>query len=296
MEKEKKLDLQVGIFVFIGLLMIMVSILFIGAERAILQRNYNLFVMFPDIYGLQSGAIVRLSGLEVGRVTNISFPESLELKRIVVRLTLNQSLQNRVREDSIASIKTLGVLGDKYISLTVGGPESAVLPEGGFLKSEEPSDIEAFLRKGDEILDNIISISSSVRTIVTNLELEASVEKLVKKGGAAAESLQTLLHEIKTGKGLIHDMIYSPKDGSVFQLTKSLKESSIAMESIMGKIDSGQGTLGALVNDSTLYDNVKSLFGGEDRNQVLHTLIRYNIKKRDELDRDLSSEPADDIE
>ncbi|MBI4042600.1 MAG: MCE family protein [Deltaproteobacteria bacterium] len=266
MDTERKIDLQVGIFVFLGLLMITISILFIGAERAILQRNYNLFTKFPDIFGLQTGAKVRLAGLEVGRVTNITFPKELKETRVYVRLTIDQKVKRRIREDSIVSIKTLGVLGDKYLSITPGSEQAAILAEGAFLKSEETADVEDYLRKGGKFLDNAVEITQSLKTMVAELEKEKKIEKLVGETTSAAESLNKFLAELEEGK-----------------LAENLQQTSAKLSSILDKIDSGKGTIGALVNDPVLYDNVKGIFEGADRNKLLQKIIRQGIKKQDEV-------------
>src|SRR3990167_7930692 len=200
MTKPYKLnEAKVGLTVFIGILLFAFSIFLIGGERGILRPQYNLFVTFPNIYGLDIGAAVRLAGLDVGRVKNIYFAEDLAKTYVLVELEIDKRMQDRIREDSVASIQTMGLLGDKYIAVSVGSKDFPLLKPNGYLISETPGDIAQFLDKGGQILENMVDITNS---------------------------LSRVLGQIETGPGTLHEVIYRSKGSDTEKLMSNLASSS----------------------------------------------------------------------
>lgn len=279
MAKPYKLnEAKIGLIVFIGILLFAFSIFLIGGERGILRPQYNLFVTFPNIYGLDIGAAVRLAGLDVGRVKNIYFAEDLAKTYVLVELELDKRMQERVREDSVASIQTMGLLGDKYIAVSVGSKDFPVLPPNGYLISETPGDIAQFLDKGGQILENMVEITNSLSRVLEKKGLEnflTNLDKMISSGGR-------VLGQIETGPGTLHEIIYRSKGSDTEKLMSNLASSSENLNSIMKKINQGDGTLGALINDRSAYEDLKAILGGARRSKLFQYMIRYSVKKAEE--------------
>src|SRR3990167_1016169 len=233
-------ETRVGAIVFLGLLLFAFSVFLIGGGRGILRPQFTLFVTFPNIYGLDVGASVRLGGLDVGRVKNIYFAEDLAKKYVLVELEIDKRMQNRVREDSVASIQTLGLLGDKYIAISVGSKEFPLLKPNGYLISETPGDIAQFLDKGGQILENMVDITNSLSRVLEKKGLEnflTNLDKMISSGSR-------VLGQIETGPGTLHEVIYRSKGSDTEKLMSNLASSSENLNSIMKKINQGDGTLG----------------------------------------------------
>src|SRR2546430_14671322 len=118
MERER-FELKVGIFVFIGIVMLGVIIVLLGSKQDLFAREYPLWAEFTEVGGLKPGAPVRLAGVDVGVVDAIEFPKPGE-KNLRVKMMIRTSVRSRIQTDSKASVSTQGVLGDKFISISLG--------------------------------------------------------------------------------------------------------------------------------------------------------------------------------
>jgi phospholipid/cholesterol/gamma-HCH transport system substrate-binding protein len=276
MSKHNRIsEAKVGLIVFLGILLFAFSVFLIGGERGILRPQYNLFVTFPNIYGLDIGAAVRLAGLDVGRVKNIYFAEDLAKTYVLVELELDKRMQERVREDSVASIQTMGLLGDKYIAISVGSNEFQILQSSGYLISETPGDIAQFLDKGGQVLENMVNITDSLSRVLEKQGLEhflTNLDKMISSGSS-------ILDQVQTGPGTLHDVIYKSKGSDVDKIMSNLASSSQNLSAVMKKINQGDGTLGAFINDRSAYDDLKAILGGARRSKLFQYMVRYSVKK-----------------
>src|SRR5688500_19159767 len=116
---REKFELKVGVFVFVGILALGAMIIILGSKQDMFARQYPLWTEFKEVSGLAVGAPVRLAGVNVGIVDRIDFPQEGKTD-LRVLLMIRTDVRERIREDSRASISTQGVLGDKFISLTLG--------------------------------------------------------------------------------------------------------------------------------------------------------------------------------
>lgn len=253
------MQIQVGAFVAIGLLLAMMVIFLLGSEKKLFETHYTLVCLFDDISGLREGATVQLAGIHVGTVRQILFEEKIEKKKVKLVLKISKRFQDRIRADSRATIVTQGLLGDKMVFVSVGSAEAEILKDGSILPSESPSGFAEVLQKGDVLLKNVNDVALQVKDI---------------------------LDEVKTGEGLIHGVIYNPHGEELVNdlklIAENLSEASRHIAGVTRKIDSGQGTIGALVNDATLFNDLKTLLGKANRNKLIRAVIRYTLKTKDE--------------
>jgi phospholipid/cholesterol/gamma-HCH transport system substrate-binding protein len=97
-------------------------------------------VQFHHTNGLQVGAPVALTGVVIGTVEEMGFPRDVDAQYIVVHIRVDGDVAPRIRENSVASVRTLGLLGDKYIELSAGTAEAQPLPPGSIIASLDPID------------------------------------------------------------------------------------------------------------------------------------------------------------
>lgn len=203
------LQLRVGAFILAGLLVLIGLVYFLGRQSGMFERQYRLIAGFTQVGGLIEGATVRLAGVPVGRVTAIRLPESID-RKVQVELTLVRRVQSRVRQDSVARIETLGLLGDKIVELSLGSPEAAVLPEGAQIHTEEPLDTNRLMKQGTELLRNLVDISGDLKSTLGKFSDSPAGSDLAE----TARSVRALTAEIEQGQGLLHRLIYDPRLGS----------------------------------------------------------------------------------
>ena len=144
---RKNVEFGVGIFVLAGILALAYLSVKLGGLEIFDDGTYEVSAKFTSATGLRSGAAVEMAGVKVGRVSGIS----LDGEDAKISLRIDEKIQ--LSRDSIASIRTKGVLGDKYVSLSQGGSEKIIPPGGKIRETEPPVDIEKLI--GDFIFGNV---------------------------------------------------------------------------------------------------------------------------------------------
>jgi phospholipid/cholesterol/gamma-HCH transport system substrate-binding protein len=262
-KRQLESEIKVGLFVTIGIGLIMLAILVLGSTENLLARQARYITFFPSVEGLSLGAKVVLGGIGVGVIEDIDLDN--EKRSIRVKYTIASKYAEWIRADSQAEIATQGVLGDKYIAISMGSIDQTKIEAGGEIQGKAGKDLSQFLSKGDQLMINLNSISSNLDKIIKNLESGGRSEMLFKGLADTAKNLASVSD--KLNKGLEE---------------QQLKAAVRNMNSILSKINNGTGTLGALVNDPGLYDDAKALLGGANRNRIVRNLVRQTVRKGDE--------------
>ena len=136
-----KVELGVGIFVLIGLGCLIYLAVHLG-KMEVFGQGYQVSASFDNISGLKTGAAVEVAGVEVGRVENIMVTPD---NRAKLQLSINPDII--LKEDAIASIRTKGIIGDKYIKLSPGYAEKTISPGGKILDTESAMEWEEIIAK-----------------------------------------------------------------------------------------------------------------------------------------------------
>ncbi len=131
-----KLELAVGIFVVLGILCLAYLSIKLGRLEVMGNSGYTVQALFESASGLKPGAPVEIAGVEVGRVKAVG----LKQDRAVVVLTIQSGL--RLYHDSMASIKTRGIIGDKFVALSPGGSSDELRPGDTIRDTESGLDLE----------------------------------------------------------------------------------------------------------------------------------------------------------
>ncbi len=300
---KEKTQIKVGIFVFAGLLLAMYVIFMLGGEKQLFERQYSLVTKFKDISGLRVGAPVQLAGLKVGYVSKITFSTELANKDVELMLKINKKFQDRVRKDSQAAINTQGLLGDKFVFISVGSEAEPILGDGEYLEGKETVSIYNMAEKSGEIMENVREASKSAKRffedMYTSKEDVRSVLRSMKSVMNGAEKGESLMHALffdPKGKDVVADIGASlnmlkdiigradeadKKSGEVSGVLKNMREASKGLEEIVDKVNRGEGTIGALVSDPSIYNDIRSLLGRANRSKLLKAVIRSTIEQND---------------
>ncbi len=263
MRKGLDTEIKVGLFVTLGLGLISLSVLLLGGSNSLFSSKNHYHVHLANVEGLIPGAKVVVGGVQVGSVSTIDFDP--ERKDVKLTLEVNRNQSAWVKTDSAIEILTQGMLGDKFVSITRGSEDKAALPEGSELPYRPSSGITQFLTKSDQLLVSLQGIAGSVDRILKGFEARGRSEAVFENLALASKHLSAASEKLNTELTDLH-----------------LKAASKNLNAILEKVNSGQGTLGALVNDPGLYDDVRALTGGANRNRVMRNLVRQTIKKSEE--------------
>ena len=143
LKRSKHIDLLVGIFVFIGLLCIGYLTIKLGKLDWFSDEKYSVLARFESVSGLKSGAFIEMAGVRIGQVDSITLDQEDQVAVVKMMITRGVNLT----DDTIASIKTSGLIGDKFIKISPGGSE-IILKEGDMLvETESAVDIEELISK-----------------------------------------------------------------------------------------------------------------------------------------------------
>ncbi len=254
-------EVKVGALVVVALAALAAGIFLVGERNNLFALKNEYFVHFENVGGLAAGNPVQLSGVTVGKVERVVLPRAVDEKLLTVWISLDRHYADRIREDSLARIKTLGLLGDKYIEISSGSPESRIVVVDGEIKAAAPTDVDRLLTSGEDAVDNVVAISYSLRSILDRVEagegLLGELLMATEAGEQAKKSVvDTLSHfevissRLARGQGTIGHLLADDK------LASRLESSMSRLETLLGQVEEGEGTLAALIGDPEMKSEV----------------------------------------
>jgi len=188
---------RLGLFICSAIMILSASLFMLGNQQFLFSSTYSLQASFDSVSGLAEGAEVRIGGVRKGIVASIRMPQRPGGK-IVVAMKLDKSTRQFIKKDSIASIETAGLLGNKFMEISFGSKDAPFVSNSDSIQSSPPIDLSDMIKKTNEILDT------------TNAALK-------NVNGATAD-----------------------------------------LNNITAKVDRGEGTVGALINDKTMYNQLNA--------------------------------------
>jgi len=182
-------ELKVGIFIFIGIVILSVIVFSIGNFYT-LKRGYNLKVLFSFANGISVGAPVRYAGVEVGEVEDIRvyFDEKEDVP--MVELIVWVARNTWINEDAKATINTLGLLGEKYLEITPGTKEATLLKDTETLRGQDPVSTEEITRDMKRTIIKVDNMIESINDVVGDEEFKSSMKN-------TATNIEDLTADIK---------------------------------------------------------------------------------------------------
>lgn len=142
MQNSRKQEFVVGIFVIIGLIAAIYLTLVMGDKPWSTGDSYNIKARFNDVTGLREGSAIRVSGVKVGFVSKLE----LDRENFTVWAYLDIPKWLTLDDDTIASVKTDGLIGDKYVSIQPGGSGFQIEPGGSLFETESAVDLEGLIK------------------------------------------------------------------------------------------------------------------------------------------------------
>ncbi|PIP68302.1 MAG: hypothetical protein CO035_02515 [Candidatus Omnitrophica bacterium CG_4_9_14_0_2_um_filter_42_8] len=195
-------ELKVGIFIFIGIVILSVIIFSIGNFYSV-KQGYNMNVVFSFANGIGVGAPVRYAGVQVGEVQDIKVYFDEKENKPLVRLNVWVSQNTWINENARASINTLGLLGEKYLEIFPGTRDTRLLQKGDTLRGNDPVSTEELARSTKELIEKISVLTDSVNKIAGDEALRTSLKNTFNNAEALSGDLRDFLSYAKQGKGTI---------------------------------------------------------------------------------------------
>ena len=133
------LELYVGLFILAGILCLGYLSVKLARLELIGTEEYEIYSVFDDIGGLKKGASIMIAGVVVGKVTSVN------MENYEARVEMSLPVRVKIQEDAIASIKTKGMIGEKYISIIPGGSDLFIKPGGRLTETQSSIDVEELI-------------------------------------------------------------------------------------------------------------------------------------------------------
>ena len=226
-------QLKVGSLIVLSLLLAAAALYKLGKAVNLFSKRYELQAYLKEAGGLRVGGSVMVAGQLAGTIKEIELlPVDMDTVRNVrLVVGIDQKMQDQVRGDSRARVKTLGLLGDKIIDISPGTPRTAPLQSGDTLRVTESLDYEQVLTKAASAVDDVVGLAHDMKTLTSTLV---------------------------SGKGTIGQMLTNPS------LYNQLESTLSRTNAMLARVQNSNGTLARFLDDPTLYTQMVSAVGGVD--------------------------------
>jgi phospholipid/cholesterol/gamma-HCH transport system substrate-binding protein len=161
-------SIRIGFFVLLGLTILGTGVFLIVSKESLLQANFLVRAQFQNVGGLNEGADVRVGGIRKGTVRQIELPHDPSGKVTVVMDVAKRS-QEVLREDSVASIQSAGLLGDKFVEISFGTEDKARLKSGQTISSQPPLEISEIAGRANHLLDTAQEALGNISAITAKI-------------------------------------------------------------------------------------------------------------------------------
>ena len=257
-------EARVGLLVVAAFVILGVAVFLVSERRNLFALKNRYYIQFETVLGLATGSPVQLNGVTVGSVERVVLPESVDEELLTVWIDVDRRYGDRVREDSTARIKTLGLLGDKFIEISSGSADSPLIPSDGYIPAAAPTDVEKLLATGGDAVQNTVAISYSLRKILERMEAgegilgelltDSEAGRSAKEGLVAImEAVRSITGQIERGQGTLGQLIMDD------EIAVKLDESVDRFGSVMASLDEGEGLVADLLHNAETRDRVQTL-------------------------------------
>lgn len=265
-------EAKIGLLVVAALAILMATVLSLSQDTHFWERRVSYSVHFARTNGLQEGGLVSLSGVPIGSVDGLEFPTDPVAHYIIVNLNVRSGFASRIRENTLASIGTIGLLGDRYIELTPSLEDAPPLPAGSIIQSVDPIDVESVLGRSGDIVANVVELTASLKDVLQTIQKgEGLLGAMVRNrefGDQTLHDLQRSLANVQTTSDRLAQVLTRIErgEGLLGQLTRDTPQSrallgdatkaAASLRSFAAQLERDRGTIGRLVRDEAYANRV----------------------------------------
>lgn len=302
MEKqETKRAVTVGIFIALGIAILVLGIFTLGGQQKSFERNFHISAVFDDVAGLKKGNNVWFSGVKVGTVSSIKFTGE---SKVDVVMAIDQNVQSYIHRNTGVKISSDGLIGNKIIVIDGGSPQAPIIADGDVVQADKllsTDDIMKTLQKNNDnllvitndfknITGNIVKGKGLVGALMTDSVMALKFRGIVNNLNATTASTQKMAMELNkfsdklntkgglTDKMLTDTSVFNQLKASVAQLKKAANSAGALSENLnraSNKLNSTDNVLGVLLNDPK---------GAAQVQNTLNYLNQSSVKLNDDLE------------
>lgn len=262
MKKDTSNKVRLGIFISVGIAVFIAAIYFIGERQQLFRSTFRLSGVFKDVAGLQAGNNVRLSGINVGTVDNITIISDTSVR---VEILIDESTRKFIKKDAIASIGSEGLMGNKTLIINPGTGGKKKIENNDIIQTSPPLDMDDILQSLKTTMDHTTNITGDLAEITNNIASgKGTIGKLImdKEWREDFEITFTNLERGSTEFRILMEKANNIDD-VLLSIKETIKNASIItsdLAKITGSLESGEGTIGRLLMDPSTAQNIDSTF------------------------------------
>lgn len=208
-------EVRVGLMFVIALGVLGTTFYFLGS----FQETVKYKIQFGKVNGLEVDSPVHFNGVPIGRVTKIVLSEEVEVSHevpIIVTIAIHRSARNHIRASTQADIRSIGVLGDRFILLVTKNYENPVLEEGGFIKPVPKAlDVEKLLEQGTDLVTDVTEITEDLKLVLERLAHgDGTLQRIIQDPQMAdnlSQAVDRILAYLQNDQSLLALMLSDPE-------------------------------------------------------------------------------------
>jgi phospholipid/cholesterol/gamma-HCH transport system substrate-binding protein len=258
---KNTLETRLGLFVA---LVVFAAFLIINTVGGLdkFRRGLHVYALFNTAHELKKGDSVKMAGVEVGRVEDITL--STNKVKVTMKLKPKPTKEGFVKTDSTATIKFTGLIGQNFVQIDFGSPSARRLEDNQYIETTEQADLNAIMAKVDNVAKNVENLTKSFTGDKIDNLLGPFTDFLKQNSGpltATIANMQAVSAQISEGKGTVGALIYEKTLydttlTTVSNLQSASDEVKLTLDDtrkIINDVNAGKGTIGKLVTDEALY-------------------------------------------
>jgi phospholipid/cholesterol/gamma-HCH transport system substrate-binding protein len=235
MKKDTGYKIKLGMFISLGIALFIIGIYFIGEKQQLFRGTFHLSGVFKDVSGLQAGNNVRLSGINVGTVENISIVSDTSIR---VEILIDESIRKFIKKDAVASIGSEGLMGNKLLIINPGTGGKMEIENNDIVKTIQPIDMDDILISLKTSIDNTSNITSNLSKITGTIQSgKGTIGKLLMDQ-SLAQNFDSSIVNLKHGSEGLRNLMDSAKSSFTQNFDSTfvnLKEGSAGFKILVDK-------------------------------------------------------------
>lgn len=249
--QTQKFKVRLGLFVVAGLVLFILTIFVIGKQKNLFTPVLKLTSTFSNVSGLQAGTNVRFSGINVGTVENITFVNDTTVR---VDLLIKRDVWQFIKSDCKVTLGSDGIIGDRLVVILPGSALAPLANEGQVLESIQPIESTAIMARLDATTANVEDISKQISDISGNINSgDGTLNSLIRDPILAENFKQSIANLNTFTRGLAgSDVVMASLKETAINAADISKQLAL----VMNKINKGDGTLGRLIQDTTMVEDL----------------------------------------
>jgi len=260
MKKNISNKIRLGIFISVGIAVFIAAIYFIGEKQQLFRSTFRLTGVFADVAGLQAGNNVRLSGINVGTIENISIISDTSVR---VEILVDESIRKFIKKDAIAIIGSEGLMGNKILIINPGTGGKKEIENNDVIQTAPPINMDDILISLKSTMDNASDITSDLSTITNNIQSgKGTIGRLIMDK-SWRENFDSTFANFKKGSARFVTLMDKENevDGILLALKSTIENTSNItsdLSKITNSLQSGEGTIGRLLMNTSSAQNFDS--------------------------------------